>query len=69
MKTMENDNLGDMPREDFRKYGHEIVDWIADYFERLETFPVLSQNQPNDLKNADRHLKTTLTFAAKGTKS
>jgi len=45
-------NLGDMPKEDFRRFGHEIVDWIADYFERLEDFPVLSQNQPNDLKNA-----------------
>jgi aromatic-L-amino-acid decarboxylase len=49
---MEKNNLGDMPKEDFRKYGHEVVDWIADYFERLETFPVLSQNAPNDLKNA-----------------
>src|SRR5215204_2456948 len=49
---MEKNNLGDMPKEDFRKYGHEVVDWIADYFERLETLPVLSQNQPNDLKNA-----------------
>lgn len=44
--------MGDMPREDFRKFGYEIVDWIADYFERLEEFPVLSQNQPNGLKNA-----------------
>ncbi len=41
-----------MPKEDFRKFGHEIVDWIADYFERMETLPVLSQNAPNDLKNA-----------------
>ncbi|HEX8368396.1 MAG TPA: pyridoxal-dependent decarboxylase [Pyrinomonadaceae bacterium] len=48
----EQKNLGDMPKEDFRRFGHEIVDWIADYFERLEDFPVLSQNQPNDLKNA-----------------
>ncbi|HEX8737055.1 MAG TPA: pyridoxal-dependent decarboxylase [Pyrinomonadaceae bacterium] len=45
-------NLGDMPKEDFRRFGHEIVDWIADYFERMEDLPVLSQNQPNDLKNA-----------------
>ncbi len=41
-----------MPKEDFRRFGHEIVDWIADYFDRLEDFPVLSQNQPGDLKNA-----------------
>jgi aromatic-L-amino-acid decarboxylase len=45
-------NLGDMPPEDFRKFGYEIVDFIADYFERLEDFPVLSQNQPNELSNA-----------------
>lgn len=52
MKITENNNLGDMPKEDFRKFGHEIVDWIADYFERMERLPVLSQNAPNDLKNA-----------------
>jgi aromatic-L-amino-acid decarboxylase len=45
-------NLGDMPPEDFRKFGYEMVDFIADYFERLENFPVLSQSQPNDLRNA-----------------
>ncbi len=49
---MEKNNLGDMRPEDFRKFGYEIVDWIADYFERMETLPVLSQNAPNDLKNA-----------------
>ena len=52
MKEKENNKLGDMPQADFRRYGHEVVDWIADYFERLETLPVLSQNQPGDLKNA-----------------
>jgi len=43
---------GDMPREDFRRFGHEIVDWIADYFERLEMFPVLSPNEPHALTDA-----------------
>lgn len=53
MKHMKNsNNLGDMPKEDFRKFGYEIVDWIADYFERMENLPVLSQNEPNSLKNA-----------------
>ncbi|MEK7725432.1 MAG: aminotransferase class I/II-fold pyridoxal phosphate-dependent enzyme [Acidobacteriota bacterium] len=47
-----NNNLGDMPKEDFRKFGYEIIDFIADYFENMENLPVLSQNQPNDLKNA-----------------
>src|SRR2546428_8653862 len=41
---------GDMPAEDFRRFGHEIVDWIADYFERIEELPVLAQIEPGDLK-------------------
>ncbi|HEY8559377.1 MAG TPA: pyridoxal-dependent decarboxylase [Pyrinomonadaceae bacterium] len=49
---MEKNNLGDMSPADFRRFGHEVVDWIADYFARLESFPVLSQNEPGDLKNA-----------------
>ncbi|MGC2238704.1 MAG: pyridoxal-dependent decarboxylase [Pyrinomonadaceae bacterium] len=52
MKTDETKNLGDMSAEDFRRFGHEIVDWIAGYFENIETFPVLSQNAPDELKNA-----------------
>lgn len=51
--TKENKpKTGDMPKEEFRKYGHEIVDWIADYFERMEDLPVLSQIEPDSLKNA-----------------
>lgn len=44
--------FGDMPADDFRRHGYEMVDWIADYFERIDRFPVLSQNQPGDLKSA-----------------
>lgn len=39
-----------MPPDEFRRYGYEIVDWIADYFERIDEFPVLSQVEPNWLK-------------------
>jgi aromatic-L-amino-acid decarboxylase len=42
--------LGDMPAEEFRRHGHELIDWIADYFERIEDLPVLSQIEPGDLK-------------------
>ena len=35
-----------MPGDEFRKYGYEIVDWIANYFEHIEKFPVLAQVQP-----------------------
>ncbi len=42
--------LGDMNREDFRRFGHELIDWIADYFDRIEDLPVLAQIEPGDLK-------------------
>jgi aromatic-L-amino-acid decarboxylase len=41
--------LGDMSAEDFRRYGREVVDWIADYFETVERRPVLAQVQPDEL--------------------
>ncbi len=43
--------LGDMNAEDFRKHGYKLIDWIADYYENLEDLPVISQVQPNWLKN------------------
>ena len=46
MKT----DLGDMPSDEFRKYGYQVVDWIANYFEHIGEMPVLSQVQPNWLK-------------------
>lgn len=42
--------LGDMSAEEFRRYGHELIDWISNYFERIETLPVLAQIEPGDLK-------------------
>ena len=40
-----------MSAEDFRRVGHEIIDWIADYSANIEQFPVLSQIEPNWLKD------------------
>src|SRR5947208_1745962 len=42
--------LGDMDKEEFRRFGHELIDWIADYFEQIEDRPVLAQIEPGDLK-------------------
>jgi len=39
-----------MSAEEFRRFGHEIVDWIANYFENIETLPVLAQVEPGELK-------------------
>ena len=49
-KPEQTPSLGDMPAEEFRRYGYELVDWIADYFEHIDDFPVLAQIEPGDLK-------------------
>jgi len=41
-----------MTPEQFRQYGRAVVDWIADYYERIETLPVLSQVQPGEIRRA-----------------
>jgi aromatic-L-amino-acid decarboxylase len=43
---------GDMPAEEFRKHGYAVVDWIANYFENIEQYPVLSQIEPGSLKDS-----------------
>jgi aromatic-L-amino-acid/L-tryptophan decarboxylase len=43
-------DLGDMSDEDFRRLGHELIDWIADYFHNIEERPVLAAIEPGDLK-------------------
>ena len=49
MKSLQPE-LGDMPREDFRRLGHELIDWIADYFDNIDQLPVLAAIEPGDLK-------------------
>lgn len=39
-----------MTPDEFRRYGHAVVDWIADYQARIETFPVLSQVKPGEIR-------------------
>jgi aromatic-L-amino-acid decarboxylase len=39
-----------MTPDDFRRYGRMVVDWIADYYERIESFPVLSPVQPGEIR-------------------
>lgn len=39
-----------MTAEEFRRYGHAVVDWIADYQSRVESFPVLSQVKPGEIR-------------------
>jgi aromatic-L-amino-acid decarboxylase len=41
-----------MTPEEFRAHGREVIDWIADYYERLETLPVLSPVRAGDIAAA-----------------
>jgi aromatic-L-amino-acid decarboxylase len=41
-----------MNSDEFRRNGHELVDWIADYLGHAERYPVLAQVQPGDITRA-----------------
>jgi len=36
--------------DEFRRAGHELIDWIAAYLEGVEQYPVLAQVQPGDIR-------------------
>lgn len=39
-----------MNPSDFRRHGHELMEWIADYYENIETRPVQPPTKPGDVK-------------------
>jgi len=41
-----------MTPQQFREYGRAVVDWVADYYERIETLPVLSRANPGDIRKS-----------------
>jgi aromatic-L-amino-acid decarboxylase len=41
-----------MTPDQFREHGRAVVDWIADYLERVEDLPVLSQVKPGETRAA-----------------
>ena len=41
-----------MAAEEFRRQGHRVIDWIADYWESLDGLPVRSQVRPGDVRRA-----------------
>ncbi len=44
-------SYGDMPAEEFKKYGYELIDWAANYIENVGSFPVLPNMNPGDVKS------------------
>ena len=41
-----------MTPEEFRRYGHQLIDWIADYRSGIAARPVMAQTAPGEIKAA-----------------
>ena len=39
-----------METKQFRRYGHQFVDWVADYLEYVENYPVMSRVKPGEIR-------------------
>ncbi len=48
--TLPEEKTFHMSSEDLRRHGHAVVDWIADYYKRIETLPVLSRAEPGQIR-------------------
>ena len=40
-----------MNSKEFRKAGKDVIDWIADYYEKISEFPVMSQVKANAIRD------------------
>ncbi len=49
---MGKDKSFHMTPEEFRKHGRSVVDWVADYYERVESFPVFSRVEPGEIRSS-----------------
>jgi aromatic-L-amino-acid decarboxylase len=38
--------------EEFRRYGHRLIDWLADYHESLAERPVMARTRPGEIRDA-----------------
>jgi len=47
---MPEDKTYHLSPSDFRRLGHAAIDWVADYYERVESLPVLSRVKPGDIR-------------------
>lgn len=47
---MPQDKTFHMTPDEFRRHGHAVVDWIADYYARIESYPVLSRAKPGEIR-------------------
>jgi aromatic-L-amino-acid/L-tryptophan decarboxylase len=40
-----------MNTDDFRRCGHKLIDWLADYQQQVEQYPVMSQVKPGEIRS------------------
>ncbi len=49
---MPEDKTYHLSPSDLRRLGHAAIDWIADYYERVESLPVLARVKPGEIRDA-----------------
>jgi aromatic-L-amino-acid/L-tryptophan decarboxylase len=52
MEDRPETTLGDMDSRTFREHGHRLVEWIADYLENSQRYPVFSRVSPGDIRRS-----------------
>ena len=48
---MDNKHSIHMTIDEFKNNGYKVIDWIADYYKNVDSFPVLSQAAPGDIRS------------------
>src|SRR5262245_7172018 len=43
--------MSSMTPDEFRRFGHLLIDWIADYRANIERFPVMSRALPGEIRD------------------
>ena len=47
----DDDKSPHLPIEDFRNYGYQLVDWLAEYFSNIDEMKILPDIEPGDIRN------------------
>jgi aromatic-L-amino-acid/L-tryptophan decarboxylase len=44
--------IGDhMSSEEFRQHGHALIEWVADYLEKVESYPIQARVRPGEIRS------------------
>jgi aromatic-L-amino-acid/L-tryptophan decarboxylase len=52
MSHGEQPALGDLDAQTFRRHGHRLIDWVAEYLAASERYPVLARVRPGEIRDA-----------------